>query len=328
MSLDRLDLNLLVSLDALLATRSVTAAARRMHVSQPSMSGSLARLREHFGEPLLVKTGSGMRLTPFAENLAVAVRVALEQVAAVVAMRASFDAASSRRRFRLLASEPTVVTLLSRAIRLAQQRAPGVTFEIRPTEARHVEELLQRGELDFAFVAEHLLRAGQPHALVIDDGFACVVWAGNTGVGDALSLEQYLALSHVVARYGHDRRAGYELWSAEKMGLDRHEAISCSSPVLMGPLVVGTGHIATMPAGLATLQAATLPLRILTPPAELELRRLRIVMQWGHAHNEDEGLRWFRECVVEAAASYPGSPPQANSRSSAQFHMSATTSGR
>ena len=306
MALDRLDLNLLVSLDALLSTCSVTAAARRMHVSQPSMSGSLSRLRDHFGEQLLVKSGTSMRRTPFAENLAIAVQHALEQVATAVTMRAHFDATSSRHHFRLLASEPTVITLLSRAIRLAQQRAPGVTVEVRPTEARHVEDLLQRGELDFAFVAERLVCTRLPHRLVIDDGFSCVVWTGNTQVSDPLTLEQYLAQSHVVARYGHDQRAGFELWSMEKMGLDRREAISCSSPALMGPLVVGTNHIATMPSGLARIQAASLPLRILTQPRELGQRRLRVVMQWGHAHDEDEGNRWFRDCVMEAVASYPG----------------------
>lgn len=299
MRLRRLDLNLLVSLDALLTLRSVTAAASRLHVTQPSMSGSIARLRAHFGDELLTQVGRRMELTPLGEMLVEPVREALEKVEAAVALRPDFDPATARRHFSLCASEATVLTLLIDVLRRAEQRAPGVTVEMLPADPGSMSDRLQRRELDFTFGTENFALGDHPHAVVIDDSFHCVVWTGNRRVRNALRLEQYLALGHAVTSYGFDRRPGFEQYALARLGVERRVEISCTTPALLGPLVVGTQRIATMPSRLARQQAESLPLKLFAPP--IDLPHLRIAMQWHRSRERDGATLWFRELVLETA---------------------------
>src|SRR6218665_108190 len=115
--LRRIDLNLLIALEALLTLRSVTAAANRLHVTQPSMSGSLARLRDYFGDPLLTPAGRKLELTPLAEMLLDPVKETLEIVERTISLRPQFDPATAKRHFQICASEASVLTLLAEVIR-------------------------------------------------------------------------------------------------------------------------------------------------------------------------------------------------------------------
>jgi DNA-binding transcriptional LysR family regulator len=297
--LRRLDLNLLTALEALLSLRSVTAAASRLHVTQPSMSGSLARLRDHFGDPLLVPVGRKMELTPLGELLLDPVREALEKIEWAISMRPDFDPATARRHFQVCASEATVLTLLVDVIRRAEELAPGVTIELLPSDLGQIAERLSRRELDFAFIAEHLALAEHPCEVVINDTFHCVVWSGNRRVKKALSLEHYLALGHAVTRYGFDRRPGFEQYTLERLGVERRVEVSCTTPALLGPLVVGTQRIATVPTRLAQQQAQFLPLKLFEPP--LELPPLRVAAQWHRSREGDGATRWLRDLVVETS---------------------------
>ena len=97
----------------------------------------------------------------------------------------------------------------------------------------------------------------------------CIVWTGNRRVRKHLTLEQYLALSHAVTRYGFDRRPGYEQYTLERLGVKRRVELSCTTPALLGPLIVGTQRIATVPTRLAQQQEKSRPLRLLAPPLDL-----------------------------------------------------------
>ncbi len=296
MRLRRLDLNLLIALEALLSLRSVTAAASRLHVSQPSMSGSLARLREHFNDQLLVAVARRMELTPLGEMLLEPVREALEKVEAAIALRPDFDPATARRHFTICASEATVLTLVAEALRRAEEMAPGVTIELLPSDPSQMEGKLNRRELDFAFIVEHAVMPEHPAELVIDDTFLCVVWSGNKRVKKSLSLEVYMSLGHAVTRYGFDRRPGFEQYTLERLGVQRRVEVSCTTPALLGPLVVGTQRLATVPSRLARQQAEFLALKLFEPP--LQLPPLRIAMQWHRTRDRDGATAWLRDLIV------------------------------
>ncbi len=288
-----IDLNLLVALERLLVTRSVTAAAREIHVTQPAMSGSLARLREHFGDPLLVPSGRGMVLSPFAETLLGPVCTLLASVRETAAMRPHFDPAVSEHRFRISGSDHVLLVLLIPVMEAVQRQAPHVAFELLPTDASHALERLQHRDLDFAFVPERFVLPAHPHKLVLSDRYVCVAWSGNEQLQDGLTLERYLALPHVTARYGYEKRAGAEQWATEQLGIVRREAASCSSPNLMAPLVVGTDRIATVPARLARYQARFLPIRVFEPPVQ-GLPPLNIHLQWHASRDADSAIGWFQ----------------------------------
>src|SRR5438067_1930595 len=130
MRFERLDLNLLVALDALIEERSVSLAARRMCLSQPAVSGALSRLREFFGDELLVPIGRQMVLTPKAEELRDAVREALMMIRSRITTPSQFDAQSAKRHFTIIASDWVYSILLAPLFIEAARSAPNIKFDV------------------------------------------------------------------------------------------------------------------------------------------------------------------------------------------------------
>src|SRR6476469_4673095 len=141
-NLASLDLNLLVSLDALLQERSVTKAAARMGLSQPALSASLARLRRHFGDELLTRVGNDYRLTPLAVQLTELVRIALAGAERVFAAQPTFDPASSTREFVVLVSDYVIVTLGDTIAQLLMTEAPHTRLRL----TAHSPAIVERAE--------------------------------------------------------------------------------------------------------------------------------------------------------------------------------------
>ncbi|MDR6858707.1 LysR substrate-binding domain-containing protein [Variovorax guangxiensis] len=299
MRLHGLDLNLLISLDALLQTRGVTSAAALLHVTQPTMSGSLARLREHFGDPLLMPAGRALKLSPLGQTLRTPVRDALQQVERAVALRPTFDPASDRRHFVLCASHMTLTVLGVPLTARLHRSAPGVTLEWMEAAPDHIGERLSRGDIDLAFLGEQFVRSEHPHQLVIHDNYVCIAWTGNRKVGKRLTQATYLGLGHVGTRYGPQGIPGGEQHAINALQLPRRVEVVCASPVMLGALVAGTDRLATLGAKLADRQAKELPLRVLPPPWPLP--PLRIQMQWSRHREGDAALDWFRKTVTDVA---------------------------
>ena len=128
-----LDLNLLLALDTLLAERSVTRAAAKLNVTQPAMSGSLARLRDYFEDALIVQVGRTMELTPLAEALVAPIRDIMTRIDAAISTDPQFEPATSKRRFSITASDYVVRVLLLDVMRQVHRVAPSVTFDIHQT---------------------------------------------------------------------------------------------------------------------------------------------------------------------------------------------------
>ena len=144
MRFQRLDLNLLVALDALLAERSVSLAAERIFLSQSATSSALGRLREYFGDELLVVRGRQMVLTARAEGLVDPVRAVLEQIRTTIAVAPPFDPATTDRTITIMASDYSTEVLLAPALRQMAEVAPGLRIEIQPMNDTLIESL-ERG---------------------------------------------------------------------------------------------------------------------------------------------------------------------------------------
>lgn len=193
------------------------------------------------------------------------------------------------------------MTLLVDVLQRVERDAPAVTIELLPADPGVMADKLHRRELDFTFGIEGLGSLDHPAVSVIQDTFHCVVWTGNKQVGETLDLDLYLALGHAITRYGFDRRPGFEQFSLEKLGVQRRVEVSCTTPALLGHLVVGTHRVATMPSRLARQQAEYLPLRLFKPPVKLPL--LNIVMQWHRTREHDGATSWLRGLITAVAAS-------------------------
>ena len=188
------DAGLLVALDALLSEKSVTRAGERLHLSQPATSSILARLRECFGNDLLVLTGRRMVLTPLAESLVQPVRDCLLQIQRTVTSKTEFNPATSIRKFCLAVSEYTTAVLLSQALQDIAIMAPGITFELVRLDVTN-EQKLEKGEIDF------LIRP-TAHALAMHPEGAAL-----RGYSHVCSVEQKLScrkhnLPEEVLQYG------------------------------------------------------------------------------------------------------------------------------
>jgi LysR family transcriptional regulator, nod-box dependent transcriptional activator len=298
MRFNRLDLNLLVALDALLTDKNITHAARRLNMSQSATSGLLARLRDYFGDALLVQVGRTMVLTPMAANLAGPVRDVLLQIQSTIAVQPGFDAASSTRHFRVVASDYPISVVLAGAARRMHREAPGITLEI-VMPGDQIPGVIERGETDMLIMPAQYLSDAHPIEPLYAETYSCVVWSGNTGVGDSVTLDQYMALGHVTTQFGSQRQPSLEEWFLKSSALSRRIEVTTNNFNTLALLVVGTRRVATMHTRLARIFARTLPLRIV--PVPVEFPGMVWSMQWPRHLDGDAAHVWFRS-IVKAAS--------------------------
>ena len=198
MRFDRLDLNLLVALDALLSERSVSLAADRICLSQSATSSALGRLRDYFADDLLVQKGRQMVLTARAEGLVEPVRAVLDQIRTTIAVPPPFDPATCDRSIRLMASDYITEVLLTTALTDVNQMAPNMRFEVQPlTEV--LLESLERGFVDLLITIDYAISADHPSQILFEDDYVVVGWNGNPAMAGPMTKELYFELGHVTA---------------------------------------------------------------------------------------------------------------------------------
>lgn len=300
MRYQRLDLNLLTALRALLTEKSVTRAGEAMHVSQSAMSGILARLREYFDDPLIVPVGRRMELTPLAEGLVQKVNDVLLLVDATLGTKPEFDPAISRRHFTLVASDYVITVLLLGVLREAHREAPGVSIEFHQPSTVAYEQL-EAGEVDFVINPEPFAVATQSSCVLFEDTYHAVVDAANTEVGESIPLAQYMAMHHVV--FHNNGRPFFETWFDRTHGEGRQADILANSFNLLPSLVMGTGRVATLHSRLARHACRTQPVRMV--PLAFETPRLVETLQWHRFRDHDPGSQWLRELILKHAQALP-----------------------
>ena len=295
-----IDLNLLVALAALLEERNLTRAGEKTNMSQPAMSGALARLRRHFDDELLVRDGREYRLTPLAERLLPDVRDALRQVERTLDARPGFDPAASTRTFSLVMSDYAVTVLVDPLLRRASEVAPRVGLMISPMPPDLHESdraLLQHdlliGPTGFGFPGES--------KVIFRDRFVVIADPANPRLTrGALTLDDMAELPLAVATFGQPPG---NLSAAERVlegfGVPRHIQVTTVGWLPLPFVVAGTDLLAIVPERLARRVADTARVTVCEPPfgtAEL------IEAAWWHpTRSADPALRWLRSIVAEVA---------------------------
>lgn len=305
MRLGHFDMNLLVALDALLDTRSVTRASERLHIGASATSSALGRLREYFGDELLMQVGRRMELTPLGRSLAQPVREILLTVQSTVVARLEFDPAQARRNFVIRASDYLTTVLLIDVVQRLQREAPGITLHIA-NMADDVPDRLDRGEVDFVIYPSVSVNPEHPSQTLFEETYSCVVWTGNTQVGETLSLEQYRQMGHVAATFGDSRSVSFESLVMANLGVSRSIEVTTTNFNTLPQLVIGTTRIATVHTRLAQIYAHYLPLRLL--PLPMDFPPLVEVMQWHAINNSDPAHVWMRRVLLEQAQIRSGVP--------------------
>lgn len=310
MRFNKLDLNLLVALEALLTERSTTRAAERLHLSQSAMSGALARLREYFDDDLLVQVGRQMEPTPRAEALHEAVRDVLLRIDTSIAVQPQFDCTTSDREFRLFVSDYTQDVLMPHVFELAEQAGSRVRFHLQQqvtTPARSLE----RGEADLLVIPKAYCSPEHPADLLYEDIYVCVVWEHSRHASEGLTFEQYAQARHAVMQPSEAQQPVHETWFLQRYGVPRNIEIRTYSFAALPWLIVGTQRVATVHRLLAQRLAATLPIRLL--PVPMPLPPLLQGLQWHKYRTQDPGIKWLRD-LMHRAAGRLAPPPAAAGR--------------
>ncbi|WP_028214795.1 LysR family transcriptional regulator [Paraburkholderia mimosarum] len=295
-----LDLNLLVALDALMAKRNVTLAARDINLSQPAMSAAVSRLRDYFRDDLFVMRGREFVPTSRAVELAGPVREALSHIQLSIISRDVFQPAKSDRRFRVCLSDFMTLVYFQKVIKRVAREAPAVSFELLFPDDEP-GDLLRRGDADFLILPDLFLQDTHPKAPLFDEKLVCVGCPANRQLSEQISLDRYMSLGHVTVRFGRARRPSIEEFFLLDLGLKRREEVVVPTFHLIPSVLSGTGRVATIPLRLARHLGEASALRIAEVP--LPLSTFTEAIQWPALHNGDPASIWMRELLLEEAKS-------------------------
>jgi DNA-binding transcriptional LysR family regulator len=291
MKLTDIDTNLLLALDALLTERSVTRAAARLGVGQPAMSHSLARLREHFGDPLLVRRGRDLALSDRARGLLDAVTQATAALSRVFEERPGFDPAAPRT-FAVSCTDLFSLRFVPELLRVLGRDAPGVDVEVRPLVARSTERILGDG-VDLAFGVFEDVPPAINQEYLFSDPLVCVVRDDHPAVGATLSLETYLSLPHLEVAPAPQSRPGARIDRVlAAQGHRRKVKSRVPYFMLAARILARTDQVLTMTRSYAWVLGTLAPLRIVAPP--IDVPPLAFSQIWLHRHDDDPGHRWLR----------------------------------
>lgn len=299
MRFQRLDLNLLVALDALLSERSVSLAADRLCLSQSATSSALGRLREYFGDELMVVRGRNMVLTARAEQLIEPVREALNHIRTTIAVPLEFVPEQCERTIRVMASDYVTEVLLTSALLEIKQIAPKMQFEIMPMNDVPAETL-DRGQIDLLVTIDMGLSADHPSQILFEDDYVVIGWQANPALHAPLTRQDYFVLGHVSPRFGMSRLPAFEDSFLRRMKQTRRVEVVAPTFLSVPGLLIGTDRVSTVQRKLAArfcLNPAIIQqeLPFVVPP-------IRETVQWHLTNNNDAALRWVVEMLALTAA--------------------------
>lgn len=293
-----LDLNLLLVLDVLLSERSVTAASRRLNLSQPATSSALARLREYFGEDLLIQSGRTMLPTAHALSIQPIIREVLGDVERLIAASTTFAPATSDRMFRIAGSDYIFATLLANLIAELKAEAPHVRFEVFPPGPSVIQQL-ERAEIDLLLTPRQFTSPHHPSVLVFEEPHVVVGWSGNPLFAGELTLEQFLSAGHVAVELGPTRTRPFAEEQIHALSLQRQIDVIAPTFAAVPWLLPHSSRIAVLHQRLAETFAQILPLAI--APLPFAMPAMEEMAQYHATRDRDTGLQWLLARLLAAA---------------------------
>ncbi|HVT34666.1 MAG TPA: LysR family transcriptional regulator, partial [Nevskiaceae bacterium] len=295
MQLNRIDMNLLVVLETIYSEGGITRAADKLHLTQPALSHSLARLRELFKDPLFVREGRAMVPTPLARKLIEPLRRSLRAMETALNEVQRFDPATTQRRFAIGLRDVLEATVLPPLMKRISSMAPQVDVAALRLERRELEAELASGTLDAAL--DVLLPHGDrvKHQRLALDKLVVVARRNHPVVRKTLDLKTYLDLGHVAVS---SRRAGPGLEDTElaRRGLQRRIRLRCQHYFAACQVVARSDLLLTMPERYAGVANQTSGNRIL--PLPFKAPSLDAYLYWHVNVDQEPASCWLREQLV------------------------------
>ncbi|WP_205925921.1 LysR family transcriptional regulator [Rhizobium sp. P38BS-XIX] len=292
-----IDLNLMTVLDALLQEQHVSRAAARVGRSQPAVSSALGRLREIFGDPLLVRTQQGMIPTARAKEIRPLVEAALEQLRAALNDQ-QFDPLTSTRHFVIAQADVSAAHFLPRILPELRRQAPHVTISVVEAWSNEAVEALQRGQVDFAigvFAPQQEEFGSKP---LVQMKEVCIGDAANAAINNGpLSFEAFLRIPKIIL----ERRDSGTVINSVLSTAGHGSNVVLRLPQFLGAAraVLGTDLVVVIPDAMVE----DLPDRDLYSVASLgfQMPEVQVSLIWNRRYNVDAAHSWFRELTCRCA---------------------------
>lgn len=296
--LRRLDLNLLVILRTVLETRNVTAAAERLHMSQPAVSRSIARLREVFQDPLFVKGARGVIATPRAEALSASVATLLADIDALVDFP-GFDPQSTKRVFRVATTDYGAIAVMPDLVAAVAREAPLARIEVVPFSAE-IFRRLTAGDVDLALYSDEPVPSGLLTKALFQEKYVSLLRTGHPLQSSLkpgrLSLQQFVAYPHILVSIFGGASGDVDAALAAH-GLERRVAVVLPYFATAALLAAKTDLILTLPERASRQLADAHELVAMSPPVEVEGFGYQMV--WHDRTDRDASCGWLRDTLSE-----------------------------
>ena len=297
MNLSRVDLNLFVVMEAIYAEGGITAASRRLNLSQPAVSHALGRLRELFDDPLFQRSGRTMAPTPLARRIIEQVRTSLHGLEETLDRTDGFDPATATKRITIAMREAMQAAILPVLMVELGASATGIDLMVVRVDRRDIERELASGRIDLSVDVPLPLTDSIHRTRLGREWLSVVVRQGHPLTREPLTLARYLAQQHIVVS-SRSRGLSAEEYELSRRNLKRHVRMRCQNYLGACEAVRRTDLVLTMPQSHArTLNThfgnELLPFPIRTPAYDTYL-------YWHDNADLDAANRWFRERFLAA----------------------------
>ncbi|MCR9241331.1 MAG: LysR family transcriptional regulator [Rhodobiaceae bacterium] len=288
------DLNSLIVLDALLDEGSVSLAAIRLGLTQPTVSGALKKLRAQFDDPLFTRTSTGIVPTPRAEKLGVEIKEILRRAATVFEPEA-FSPRDIVDTVTIAANDlmhSTIAVPFSKALRI---QAPGIKVALIPAEIRQLHSKLLSGEIDLAVTTPRFAHPDLHQRELRYNSYVCVVRKEHPIKAKRATLRQYLSYNHVLISPTGGSFSGPADQALAAHKQQRNVTISVPNFLILPDLLETDNLIALVPERLA--KTWTDRLRVFAPP--IEVQGFSTIVVWHPRVHHDAKHRWMRNLLVQ-----------------------------
>ncbi|QQO17679.1 LysR family transcriptional regulator [Bradyrhizobium diazoefficiens] len=297
MRLRSLDLNLLLVFDAVLRERSVVRAADSLAISQPAVSHALNRLRHALKDKLFIRTPAGMSPTPRAEQLALPVRKALNDLQLAVEGD-TFDPSTADRRFTIAVNNYAAVVAVGPILAAVRAQAPAVRLSFVPSGTLHLADRLDRGELDLALSGQVIDGERFASQQLIEDRFVAALRSGHPALRRRLTAGVLAELGHLgISSSGENLEFMDAFFKARK---DARFVASDVPYLSAGAVLVQSNLVAILGRKLALEFRRAYPIEIRELPFEAPV--LHSVMSWHRRFDDVPAHRWLRNTIIGAGA--------------------------
>jgi DNA-binding transcriptional LysR family regulator len=290
MDLRSFDLNLLVVLHMLIAERSVSTTAKKLHLSQPATSAALKRLRVALGDPILVREGLQMVITPRAEELLAPLAAILGEIERTLTSPEPFDPAHVDRTMRIATNDYGAFILIPPLMNRLQSIAPNINLEVWDI-GRDAIAALKEGKIDLAIADGWTLKHCQCTEVLFAETFTCLARRDHPRIQGELTLDRYLAEEHILVS-PRGRVAGHVDAVLAQRGWERRVRLTLPHVLAVPAAVAATDGIVTLASRIAHQLAAGYQLQILSPP--IDPGNFQVAMAWRSPLTNDPAIQWLR----------------------------------